>query len=124
MGLRRLVHSLAGIAHGKEHVRAGRGIRVHRAIPFAERDVRRLDRDPPTPRHRVPRIDDQIDDDLLQLAGVGVHERELRIELCHELNVLAQKPPEHLLEIAGERVEVEDVRLQHLTAAEREQLTR
>ena len=44
------------------------------------------------------------------------------IEARYQVDVLAQQAPQHLLEIAGERVQVEDVRLQHLSPAEGEEL--
>ena len=44
---------------------------------------------------------------------------------CHdEVDVLADQAAEHLFELRDEEVDVQDVRLQHLATAEREQLTR
>ena len=42
----------------------------------------------------------------------------------HQLDVLADEPPQQLLELRDQRVEVDDLRLQHLPPAEREQLPR
>ena len=73
-------------------------------------------------RHRVARVHGEVDDHLLDLRRVGAHRGELGAEHRHELDVLADQPAQHHVHVADRRVQVEDPRLQHLPAAEREQL--
>ena len=57
--------------------------------------------------HRVPRVDGQVHEDLLELARVGLHAPERRILDGQELDVLADQPPEHLLHVCDHRIEVQ-----------------
>ncbi len=41
---------------------------------FVEHDIGRLEREPAALRHRIARVHREIDDDLLQLTGVGLHQ--------------------------------------------------
>src|SRR5690606_38035325 len=41
--------------------------------PLRQFNVARRDRQTPASRHRVPRIQDQVHHDLLELAGIGDH---------------------------------------------------
>ena len=75
-------------------------------------------------RHRVARVHGEVDDHLLDLRRVGAHRRELGAEHRHELDVLADQAAQHHVHVADRRVQVEDARLQHLLAAERQQLAR
>ena len=47
---------------------------------------------------------------------------EARVEHRHELDVLADQPAQHRVHVGDDGVQVEHARLQHLPAAEREQL--
>ena len=92
--------------------------------PSSVDDVRGLDRHRAALRHRVARVHGEVDDHLLDLRRVGAHRARARAEHRDELDVLADQPAQHHVHVADRRVQVEDPRLQHLPAAEREQLAR
>src|SRR5207302_1781426 len=73
-------HPGAGIAHGEQHVLAGR----HRAlvchVALVELDVLRFDGDPATPRHRVARVQHQVEQYLLELAWIRLDAGGARLE--------------------------------------------
>ena len=75
-------------------------------------------------RHGVAGVDREVHDDLLDLAGSALTLPSPRPGAVHEVDVLADEPPEHRLDVADDRVQVEDLRREHLLAAEGEQLAR
>ena len=84
--------------------------------------MRRLDRHRPASRHRVARVDREIDDHLLELSRIGADRTELGVEHRQQLDVLADQAPQHHVHVGDDGVEVEHPGLQDLPAAEREQL--
>ena len=76
------------------------------------------------PGHGIARIDGQIQDHLLDLSGIGFHRSELRIGRERILDVLADQAREHLAHFGDDGVQVDHARLQHLHAAEGQQLAR
>ena len=89
----------------------------------AQVDVGRLDGQSPAIRHGILGIDREVGDDLLDLRGVGPH-RARRARHHGELDVLADQAPEHGHQPRHDGGQVEDARLEHLLAAEREELPR
>src|SRR6266849_7982609 len=71
--LRFRVHARTGVADGKHDVFAGRHWSVETRIAFVERGVGSFDGESSALRHGVARIDCEVHDDLLDLAGVGFH---------------------------------------------------
>ena len=65
-----------------------------RAVPSAP-TARGAQGEPAAARHRVPRVDDQVDDHLLDLAAVHAHEQLLRGVVHGQLDVLADEPAQH-----------------------------
>jgi hypothetical protein len=76
----------------------------------------------PAPRHRVARVDSQVEDDLLELRRVRAHRAEVRVEQRDQVDVLADQLLEQLGDARDAPVQVEHLRLEHLLAAEREEL--
>ena len=93
-------------------------------IRLIQLGVPRLDREPTALGHRVAGVHGEVDDHLLQLVCVGPHGSEGRVELRDHDNVLTQQPPQQLVHVGHEVVEVEHAQVQDLLAAEREELTR
>ncbi len=91
-------------------------------IVLVESDVGRLDREPAAGRHRVARVDREIHDDLLDLAGVGAYRPKLRSGSHHQIDVFADHAVEHFEVFGGDIVEIDDARGEHLLAAEGQQL--
>src|SRR3990170_4098504 len=92
-----------------------------RALAFR---VSRREDELPAPGHGVARVQGKVDDHLLELPRIDAHARKVRLELGHELDVLPDYPPQHGLHLANDVVQVEGPRLEHLPAAESEELTR
>ncbi len=91
-------------------------------VGLVELHVRGLDGEPAALRHRVARVDDQVDDHLLELAGVRLHAVQARRRHHRQLDVLADQPAQHRLHGGHHRVQVEHLGLQHLLAAEGQEL--
>ena len=81
-----------------------------------------LDRERAAVGHRVAGVDREVDHHLLELRAVGEHGREAVGGEHRDLDVAADQPAEHRHERARDLVEVEQHRLQHLPACERQQL--
>ena len=91
----------------------------------AERPGGRLGRgndEPAALGHGVAGVDHEVREHLLQLAGVGLHPQRPGVEGGRKLDVFADQPVQHRVEVADQAVEVEHDRLPHLFAAERQQL--
>ena len=76
----------------------------------------------PPPRHGVARVDRQVDHGLFDLRRIGLDVAGLRVEDQRQLDVFADQPPQHLLDVDHHRVDAHDARLDHLAAAEGQQL--
>ena len=72
--------------------------------------------------HRVAGVDGQVHQHLLDLRRVDADAPEGGVEPRHDLDVLAEERPQHARGVRDEGVEVDDLRLQHLLAAEGEEL--
>jgi len=97
-------------------------VRFH--VRRIEIHVGRLYRQPTTAGHRVARIDGEVHDHLLELAGIDAHRTRISGKCATELNVLSEDPGEQPLYAGDCHIEVHDFWLEHLLAAEREQLPR
>ncbi len=86
--------------------------------------VSRRDRQRPVARHGVPCVHGEVQEHLPDLARVGLDRPQGGLELELHLDAFADQPAQHRLDLAHAVVEVDDARLQHLAAAEREQLVR
>ena len=119
-----LVHADAGVAHRQHHVGPG----VERRVALGERvvdlDVRGLDDQLAAVGHRVARVHHQIEHHLLELARIHLHAPQIARRDPHQLDVLADQPPQQDLHVDDHLVHVEDRELEHLLAAEGQQLPR
>src|SRR5207249_11048989 len=91
-------------------------------IGIVQLNVRGLDGELPTIGHGVAGIDGQIHDDLLDLARVGVHAPQPRRRHGDQTNVFADQTLEHLVNVGQDSIEVQHFGLEHLLAAERQEL--
>ena len=89
-----------------------------------ELDGRRLDRERAAVGHRVARVHGEVEDHLLELPRVGLDRAGSGVEVHDERDVLADQAVEHLLDVGDDLVQVELAGLNHLLAAEREELLR
>ena len=120
-----LVHADAGVADAEQDVRARRDVAVRWRVALVELDVGGLDREPAAARHRVARVGGEVEDHLLDLRAVGL-DRERRQSASWTLTCtsspmirssIGSMPPTIALRSSTRG-------LQHLPAAEREQLPR
>src|SRR6058998_3142494 len=116
-----LVHTSSRVGHLQQdeasarHVCPGVSLQAY---------VSRLDAQLAAIRHCIARIDNQIQDYLLDLPGIRRYTIEVVVQLHRELDILFDQAPEHLLRIADGLVDVQDNRLNDLLAAKRQELAR
>ena len=118
------VHADAVVAHGQRHVGAWIYPRVEGRILGGQGDVRRLDGEPAAVGHRVARVHREVDDHLFELARIHPHPPGVRRRHEGQVDVLSDQPLEEIRRVLDQLVQVEHLRLEHLLAAEREQLVR
>jgi hypothetical protein len=73
-------------------------------------------------RHRIAGVDGEVHDHLLHLGGIGAHAAEGAAAASHQLDVFADQALEERAHALDDLAEVQDARLQHLLAAEGEEL--
>ena len=89
-----------------------------------ELELARRDRQAAAGRHRVARVHREVDDHLLDLAGVDAHRRRARARAGARARRARRAGGAAASRLVEHLVEVERPRLQHLPAPEREQLAR
>lgn len=102
------------------------GTRRHVEFPggvgFIEGNVRGLDRQSPSGRHRVPGVESQVQKDLFDLNGVQLHRMEIGAKSKVEVDIAGNEAADHG-DGAGKRfVERQHLGLKNLLAAEGEKL--
>jgi hypothetical protein len=122
-GARRGVHARSRVGDRELDVAARRDARGG-GPARRELDLPRRDHEAPAVGHRVARVHREVHEHLLELAGIRERLREAGREVELERDVLADEAAEHLLEAARELGERRRLRLEHLAAAEREELAR
>ena len=86
--------------------------------------VRRGDPQSSAVRHRIARVRREIHQHLIELTGIGLHDVESGVDGDLELDVLANQPRQQRCHGVHDLVEVDGTRLQHLFAAECQELPR
>jgi len=81
-----------------------------------------LDRHGAAVGHGVPRIDDEVDEDLVKLAGVGAQLAGGWVELDDQRQILPDESAEHRFDGPDGFVEIQDLGADDLLAAEGEEL--
>ena len=67
-------------------------------------------------------IDHQVHDDLFELGGIGLHRLQGLVEKDDQVDVFADEPAQHRLQVGDHRIEVGHPGLQQLLAAEGQEL--
>ena len=123
MGSRHFVHADAGIADCYQNVLAGRRTPMLRHKDVIEVDIGRFDGQLSTIRHGITRVHGQVHEHLFDLPRIGVDAAE-RGQVERQRDVLAEDTAKQQLHAPQHVIHVEDLRLEDLAAAEREELAR
>ena len=115
-------HPGAGVADGHGDVAAGRQVVPEGGVGLVDLGVGGLDGQGPAAGHGVAGVDGEVDQDLLDLAGVGGDGGQVAGQVGGELDVLAEGPLEQLADVGDEVVEVQDAGLDDFPAGEGQQL--
>ena len=116
MGAHRGVHARAAVGHGHHRVGPGDGTQMCLRERLVQLHIGRLDGQLPAVGHGIARVHGKIHEHLLDLVGIREH--------GDQGDMLTDQPPQHAVHIRHHDVEIEDLRLQHLSPAVREQLPR
>jgi hypothetical protein len=114
-------HADAGVGHGELDVGARQAAMLTRRR-FVELHEGDGDDEASARRHGIASVHGQVDDHLLELAGVGLDAGAGR-RLDHELDILAEQPLQHGAQALNDRVGIDHARLQELLATEGQELT-
>ena len=104
------------------HVAPRLHLGVRSREPFFEIDIRGLDQQRSAVGHRVARVDRQIHQDLVQLPGVCQHASQRRAQNGFQPDIFADYPPQHLLHLNDDVVQVHFLGLNNLFPAKHQQL--
>ena len=77
---------------------------------------------PPFAGHRVAGVDGKVDDDLLELAGVGANRKQVAAMFDHELDRFPKQALQEMGDFRDHVGELQHLRPQRLLARESEQL--
>src|SRR6476661_2604181 len=120
-----LIHTGSVVGYFQYDIRTGTIRRLARTDLGDQIDVSEYDgHTPATIRHRIPRVDDEIHDNLLDLAGIDTHASQIRIDVNEELNVHSEQALQHLLHVEHQGSEFHNLRLNDLFSAESQELSR
>ena len=72
-------------------------------------DGPRLDGEDAAVGHRVAGVDDQVEHDLLELPGIGPDAGEIRRQLQHQHDVLADQALDHVLQAGDDGAQVDNL---------------
>jgi len=112
----------SGIADSEDHIRSGHNVEMIACIEGIDVNVGSLDRKGAAIGHGIPRVDNQVHDDLLDLAGVGKDIAEIGSEDRLQFDVFRKQASEHLIKVAQQLVKVEYLRLNLLFPAKCQEL--
>jgi hypothetical protein len=114
-GLRGRIHADAGVADGN-------GDACPDAIADSSRDIARFNGQPSAARHGVASVGGQVEQDLLDLRPIGLHQPQAVAAVRLQLDVFAEQAIEQLLAVGDQRVEIDDRRRRRVLTAEAEEL--
>ena len=122
MRLRFQAHSRAGIRDAEQHVAAFSNNGMLFVVKTVQFHVGRLDDQLAPIRHGVARVDHQVHDDLLHLAGVGANGAQIFRRTNGQFDVFANQPRKQASHVRDRVIQIHHLRLQHLQAAESQKL--
>ena len=118
-----LVDARTGVPDRHDDVRSGGRAQMRASVGLIEGHTGRLDRQAPGVRHRLPRVDRQVRQHLLELCGIDFYSVAPAVADDHHVDVVADERAQPRRTAADERAEIDHLRLENLALAEREELT-
>ena len=125
LGQHRRGHAVAGVADGDGDVVARAGIACQRfglGVTLGDGDVGGLDRQRADGRHRVARVDREVEDDQLDLGGIDHRRPEPRDQTPLQADMAAERTAQQAVHAGDNAIEVHRAGQQLLAAGEGEQL--
>ncbi len=119
-----VVHPVPGVTHRQHNVVSGRQGRARLRVHLIDLHVFRFDGQGSPARHRIGGIHNQVQEHLLDLPGIGLHPPEWLAQVDPVLDVLPQQALQQPSHLHDQFIQVENLGLQHLPAAEGQQLSR
>ncbi len=114
------IHSAARVANDQRHVGTGRDGRVDARFGTGEPLHRRFNHQRAPARHRVSRVEGEVQERVFELDGIPPDGSNLGAELSVDFDVLTEDPAEDLLDLTDDAVEIDAGDPQRLFAAEGE----
>src|SRR5260370_28280477 len=90
---------------------------------FVKINIARLDGEFSAFWHRVARIHRKVQNYLLNLTGISFDASEIGLKRGAQIDVFSYETTQHLLHLGYDGLEIEDFRLQDLSATESQELT-
>ena len=118
------IHPMARVFDCQRDVRTWTKPGITLGARFVEMDISGLNRQFTAVGHGIASVDHQVHQNLFHLAGIGAHPAQLGVELHHQANIFANQRRQELGHLSHQIVEVQYFRLQHLLAAQCQQLPR
>ena len=115
-------HAHAGVADTDHDIVAGSN-EVPARIVFVKGHVGRADGQGAAIGHRITGVDNQVQQHLLDLAGIGFDLAQVGRGLRHQFDVLANQAAQHLVQIDDQFVQIDPAGLNDLPTGESQQLT-
>ena len=116
------IHPATRVAETQNDIAAGVEMEMLQGVGFIQVGVRRPDRHLAPLQHGVARVDRQIHQDLLHLARIRFYTRQAGVARNEDLDVFSDQPAEHFFHFHNQGIQVQDDRLNHLLAAEGQEL--
>ena len=93
-------------------------------VGFGKLFVGCFDQEFPAVWHGVAGIDRQVHEHLLDLSWIGLDPAQPGAQYHGQFNILSNQPAQHLFHVGDHHIQIQDLRLKHLAAAEGQQLLR
>ncbi len=122
--LRFVVHAVSAVAHRKQNVRPGLHVGMARDPRFVQIGIFGVNGQLTAAGHGVACVENQIHDDLFHLRRVGAHISQLRIQVQHQTDIFAEHGRQQFGQLRDQGVKTQHPRLQHLLAAQSQELPR
>ena len=117
------VHARAAVGDTHHNVGARTRVGISGTV-LGNFDVARAEPELAALRHRIPRVDAQIENRALELRGIEPHRMERRIEMHIKLDRFAEGALQQIAKIGEKVIGIDGFRLNHLLARKSEQLLR